>query len=228
MALVDPRAECAAYDVNAACSGYLYALQNAYDMLQQKPGARILVVTTEVLSPLLDETDYTTAILFGDAATASLLCGEQHIADSGYRLQRPSLSGQADAAGILTVPHRASGETIRMDGGRVFSTGVRKMTESLRRALDESGRALEDIELVVPHQANQRIMNAIVRRLGLPPERFFSNIRHHGNTSSNSIPLALIEVLAQAQPPRSLALTAFGGGFTYGACLLDRVDPVEG
>ena len=220
MAAIDPQAQCAAYDINAACSGYLYALGSAYDVLQSRPDARVLVVTTELLSPLLDPDDYTTAILFGDAATATLVCGEARLDGCGYRLQRPLLSGQADADGILRVPHRAAGTPIQMDGMRVFSMGVRKMTHILQRALDEAGLPLEDVALIVPHQANQRIMDAIAKKLNLPPERFFSNIQRFGNTSSNSIPLALTELFASALRPDNIALTAFGGGFTYGACIL--------
>ena len=222
MAAIDSNAECAAYDLSAACSGYLYALQNAYDILQSNPKARVLIVTTEVLSPLLDASDYTTAILFGDAATASLICGEAHLDGCSYELRRPMLSAQGDTRSILSVPHSASGATISMDGTRVFSLGVRKMAQSLKRMLDNAHLSLDELDLIIPHQANLRIITAIIRKMGIPDHKVFTNIRDYGNTSSNTIPLALGDVLAGGTLPAHVALTAFGGGFTYGACILYR------
>lgn len=224
MAAVDANAECAAYDINAACSGYIYALQNAWDYLQANPKARVIVITTELLSPILDTDDYTTAILFGDAATATLVCGESLMSGCGYQLQRPLLSAQGEAGSILTVPHKDSSERIGMDGTKVFSLGVRKMSQSLKRVLDDAEIGLDDLDLIVPHQANQRIISAIIKKVGIPEEKVFSNIRHYGNTSSNTIPLALADVIDAGDHPGKVALTAFGGGFTYGACLLDRID----
>jgi len=206
-----------AFDINAACSGYLYALQAGYDYLQSVPYGRVLVVTGEVLSPLLDPEDFDTAILFGDAASATVLYGEGHFHQARARLFRPELSAKGDAAGALSVPLLHDG-FIQMHGRVVFSEAVRTMIASLTRACARQGIDVNDLNLVVPHQANQRILDAIQSRI-TPP--VFSNIRHHGNTSSSSIPLCLSELLPARRSGDRLGLCAFGGGFTFGASVLE-------
>jgi 2-oxoisovalerate dehydrogenase E1 component len=206
-----------AYDINAACSGYLYALQAGFDYLQSTPHGRVLVVTSEVLSPLLDPHDLDTAILFGDAASASVLYGEGHIARATGRLHRPDLSARAEDESTLSVPLLHDGY-IQMKGRRVFSEAVRAMIASLTRACASGGMGVADLNLVVPHQANQRIIDAIASRIGVS---VYSNIRTYGNTSSTSIPLCLSDVLPSAQKGNRLGLCAFGGGFTFGAGILE-------
>jgi 2-oxoisovalerate dehydrogenase E1 component len=208
-----------AYDINAACSGYLYALQAGYDFLQSKPDARVLVVTTEVLSPLLNRADLDTAILFGDAASATVLYGESHFERSGGRLFRPELSAKGEDGSILSVPFRDRG-FIKMQGRKVFSEAVRSMITSLNQVCQHEGMGMDDLSMIVPHQANQRILDAIQSRV---EPIVYSNICRFGNTSSTSIPLCLSEVLPNLQQGDRIGLCAFGGGFTFGACLLDAI-----
>lgn len=205
-----------AYDINAACSGYLYAFQAGYDYLQSTPLGRVLVVTAEVLSPLLDPEDFDTTILFGDATSATVLYGEAHFDKATARLHRPELSAKGEDGSTLSVPLLHDGY-IQMKGRRVFSEAVRLMVTSLNRACDREGLRVQDLSLVIPHQANQRIIDAIQSRIGV---RVYSNIRKYGNTSSTSIPLCLSDVFPTMKKGDRLGLCAFGGGFTFGACIL--------
>lgn len=208
-----------AFDISAACSGYLYALQSAYDYLQSQPQGRVLVVTTEVLSPLLDMNDFDTSILFGDAASATLVYGEEHFDRAKARLFRPDLSAKGEDGSTLMVPLRDNG-FIQMKGRKVFSEAVRAMVSSLTRACERQGMNVGELDMVVPHQANQRIIEAVQARIAPP---VFSNIRYHGNTSSTSIPLCLEDILPRMQADKRLGLCAFGGGFTFGAALLQSL-----
>ena len=208
-----------AYDINAACSGYLYALQAGYDFLQSKPDSRVLVVTTEVLSPLLNRADLDTAILFGDAASATVLYGESFFERSGGRLFRPELSAKGEDGSTLSVPFRDRG-FIKMQGRKVFSEAVRSMIASLNQVCQHEGMGMDDLSMIVPHQANQRILDAIQSRV---EPIVYSNICRFGNTSSTSIPLCLSEVLPNMKQGDRIGLCAFGGGFTFGACLLDAI-----
>jgi len=205
-----------AFDINAACSGYLYALQAGYDFLQSRPDGRVLIVTAEVLSPLLDLSDFDTAILFADATSASVLYGENHFDKATARLVRPELSAMGEDGSTLSVPFRHDG-FIQMKGNKVFTEAVRRMVASLNRVCERENLTVQDLHLVVPHQANQRIIDAIQHRIGVA---VFSNIRTHGNTSSSSIPLCLAEILPSAVPGHRFGLCAFGGGFTFGAGIL--------
>lgn len=206
-----------AFDINAACSGYLYALQSGYDFLQSRPDGRVLIVTAEILSPLLDLDDFDTAILFGDATSATVLYGESHFEQARARILRPELSAKGEDGSSLSVPFRHGG-FIQMKGGKVFAEAVRSMVGSLNRVCQREQLALQDLHMVVPHQANQRILDAIQQRIGI---QVFSNIRCHGNTSSSSIPLCLADVLPTIGGGNRLGLCAFGGGFTFGAGILE-------
>lgn len=203
-----------AYDINAACSGYLYALQNAYDLLQSRPAGKVMVVTAEVLSPLVDPADPDTAILFGDATTATLVRGASHSSRSKLHLLRPELSARSEDGTTLSVPLQGY---IHMNGRRVFAEAVRAMISSLHRICDREGMRVDDLDLVVPHQANQRIMDAISSRIG---PRVYSNIRKMGNTASSSIPLCLAEAMPSLQSGQKIGLCAFGSGFTFGSSIL--------
>lgn len=205
-----------AYDINAACSGYLYALQAGYDYLQSQPDGRVLVVTAEVLSPLLDPADFDTAIIFGDAASATVLYGEEYFASSTARLYRPELSAKCDDDDALSVPLLHDG-FIQMKGRRVFTEAVRSMVSSLNRVCSREGIQVDELDLVVPHQANQRIIDAVQSRIR--PE-VYSNIIRYGNTSSTSIPLCLSELIPRRSSGDRLGLCAFGGGFTFGASII--------
>ncbi|WP_421759711.1 beta-ketoacyl-ACP synthase 3 [Devosia sp.] len=207
------RANLPAYDINAACSGYLYALAQARDFVTNHPQARVLVVTSEVLSPLLDQNDFNTAVLFGDAATASLVqSGEREVL---FTYARPTIAGAPEPGELLSVPRAGEGY-ITMNGREVFADAVRAMTQTLMSACASEGITMEDIDLMVPHQANQRIIDAIARRSGRPAH---SIIRTMGNTSSSTIPMALMDALPTRKAGDRLGLVAFGGGITYAAAI---------
>lgn len=209
------RASLPAYDINAACSGYLYALAQARDYVTNHPDARVLVVTSEVLSPLLDQNDFNTAVLFADAATASLVQGPGHRQPTLFTFAQPTIAGAPESGELLSVPRAGEGY-IKMNGREVFADAVRAMSATLTSACAAEGISMDDIDLMVPHQANQRIIDAIARRSGRPAH---SIIRNLGNTSSSTIPLALMDALPTTKPGDRLGLVAFGGGITYAAAI---------
>ena len=217
-------AETATYDISAACTGYLTGLQIAYDHLRSRPAQRVLLVTSEALSRKLDNQSRDTAPLFGDAASATLLVGAQCAATTPLvaRLHRPLLAGRGEPAQALTSPVASDG-FITMDGLKVYESAVRKMPEILLRACAEAGCGAGELALVIPHQANQRIIDAIRVRMKLGHERIYSNFRNYGNTSSSSIPLCLDEVLATRAAGELIGLTAFGGGFTWGGAIIETI-----
>jgi 2-oxoisovalerate dehydrogenase E1 component len=214
--------EIPAMDFSAACSGYVYGLQLAYDQLQQDASKKVILLTVEVLSPLLDEKDFGTAILFGDAATATIL-GANNLDNSIYKVERPILSAKGEPGKFLTVPTSKEVGVISMNGNRVFQEGVRKMSQVLKQTCRAYEIEPSELDMVVPHQANKRIMEAIRTRMGLNEENVYSNIASYGNTSSNTIPIALGEIFAKEELPQTMGITAFGGGFTYGAGILNKV-----
>lgn len=205
-----------AHDISAACSGYLYALQTAYDFLNSCPHARVLVVTTEALSRKLDRTDANTAPIFGDGATATLLQGAVHRDALQAQLFRPVLSAKGEDGQALRVPTHIEDGFVSMNGRKVFSEAVRAMIAMLTQACDDAGIDVEALDLIVPHQANQRIIDAIRKRVKFPAEKVYSNIRAIGNTSSSSIPICLEQVLQTQSAGDKIGLCAFGGGFTFG------------
>ncbi len=212
-----------AHDVNAACSGYMYALQSAFDFLTNAPDKKVIVITAETLSPMLNMDDQKTMALFGDAATASLVSCEQRPGNIGMKLNRPFLSATGVEQKVLYVPNMGSGEVIEMEGLTVFKLAVRKMIDVLDSACQERGIPLEALDKVVPHQANERIIEAIRKTIKFPPEKMFNHIRKYGNTSSNTIPIALSELVPTLGKDTKVGLTAFGGGFTFGAAVVEKV-----
>jgi 2-oxoisovalerate dehydrogenase E1 component len=220
----DDTARVQAYDINAACSGYLYALQSAYDYLQSQPRGKVMIVTTEVLSPYLNRDDFDTSIIFGDAASATLLGSLEHLSGAKATVRRPILSAEGDIHSRITVPFPGSGGYVGMDGRKVFVKAVRCMSEMLIAACEQSAIRVEDLDMIVSHQANQRIIDAIQKRVRLPKEKLYTNIRKLGNTSSTSIPQCLNDILATTPGGQHFGLCAFGGGFTFGAGILKTVD----
>lgn len=226
LALADggPTTDVQASDVFAACSGYLYALQAAHDFCRAKPNANVLVVTAEAMSRFVDPSDFDTAIVFGDAATASVVRGAAHLDGCRVRVSRPLLSARGEDGSILSLARveRAGAEVtpVAMNGVRVFPVAVREMAAMLGRACTDAGIAVTDLDYVVPHQANARILAAAEQRAKLPKGRLVSNVARYGNTSSSSIPIALAEMLAHGRKGRA-GLAAFGGGFTFGAAIVD-------
>jgi 2-oxoisovalerate dehydrogenase E1 component len=220
----DPDREVVAYDLFAACSGYLYGLSAAFDFLQTRPQAKALVVTAEVLSQIVDPADFDTAVLFGDAASATVVYGRGSLDGAWACLERPITTVRTDQDRILSVPSTGTG-FLRMQGKKVFSEAVRSMVSVLQRACAKSGLSASDLALLVPHQANGRILEAVRVRLGLPPERLANSVAECGNTSSSSIPLALANAACHLRPGSMVGLCAFGGGFTSGAALLSIQSP---
>jgi len=214
-----PGTNIAAYDVQAACSGYLYALAQAWDFLQQQSSARVLVLTTETMRRIVDAEDLQTSPIFGDAATATVLSStEVALGRRLARLHRPLLGARGDDGSALRVP--LPGNPVHMDGKRVFGEAVRTMCDALAAVCAQRSLCLDDLDLVVPHQANGRIIEAVRSRLGVPESRVWNEIRHQGNTSSSSIPLALDTVLRESGRQR-IGLCAFGAGYTHGAAVME-------
>lgn len=220
----------AAFDVQAMCSGFVYALAIGSQFLKTGAAGKVLVIGAEVLSSVLDYTDRDTCILFGDAAGAAVLTREtdgHEILDtwlgsdgSGYELLWAPAGGSRFPASAETVQRRE--HFLRMQGKKVFRVAVHKFQEGIRRAAEAAGWGLGDIDLVVPHQVNTRIIDAIVERLGIPGEKVFQNLDRYGNTSAASIPLALFEAeeAGLLKPGHKVVLAAVGGGMTFGSAAI--------
>ena len=204
--------DCGAFDLNAACSGFVYALVMADAFLGAGRADSVLVIGSEVLTPLVDPGDRTTRILFGDAAAAAVLVA----APEGFGLLGCDVGCDGSAAGILEI---GPGQPyVRMEGNEVFRRAVRACSESAAVALAKSGLSAADVDLFVPHQANGRIIDAVVSRLGIAPDRVARNVERYGNTSAASIPLAL----AEAAPAHGdiVLLSGFGAGMTWASAVL--------
>jgi len=214
---------CPAFDVQAVCSGFIYALAAADGFIKSGTARRALVVGAEVFSRLLDWKDRGTCVLFGDGAGAVLLA-----ADSKPGIHASVLHADGSYAGLLSVPGNVSNGRIvgspylQMNGQGVFKFAVRVLEESARETVAAAGMTLEDVDWLIPHQANVRILEATARKLGLPREKLVVTVDHHGNTSAASVPLALDEYLraGKIRPGQRLLLQGVGGGFTWGSTLL--------
>jgi 2-oxoisovalerate dehydrogenase E1 component len=211
-----------AYDVMAACTGYLYALSAAWDYLQSVPSGKVLVITTEEMSGIVDPQDFGTAILFGDAATATIVYGARQIEQAKTRLLRPLLGAHGEDGSVLRVPRGGASGFVHMEGKKVFAEAVHRMTSMLEKACQQNGYSVGDLDLIIPHQANGRIIEAVQARLKCSAQRIRNDVLDHGNTSSSTIPLALVKVLENRSNQR-VGLCAFGAGYTFGAALLQPV-----
>jgi len=217
----------AAFDVQAVCSGFLYALATADALLKSGAFSRALVIGAETFSRLLDWTDRTTCVLFGDGAGAVVLEAQE-------------LPGTREDRGILTVRLRSDGRHksklyvdggpsstgtvghLRMEGREVFRHAVAMITDVVEDAFKATGYTVDDINWFVPHQANKRIIDGSAHKLGIAPSKVVTTVDRHGNTSAASIPLALADAVADRRIKRGdlLLLEAMGGGFTWAAALL--------
>ena len=214
---------CAAFDVQAVCSGFVYALSVADAMVQTGAARCALVVGAEVFSRLLDFSDRTTCVLFGDGAGAVVL-----EASDSPGILATDLHADGRYVGILCVPGHVSGGAIlgdpllKMDGQAVFKLAVGLLEDAARTTLDKAGLTEQDIDWLVPHQANIRIMQSTAKRLKLPIEKVIITVDQHGNTSAASIPLALDAAVrsGKVKTGDNLLLEGVGGGFTWGAVLL--------
>lgn len=205
----------AAFDLNAGCSGFLYGLAQADAVIRSGSAGRVLLVGSETLSHITDRTDPKTGILFGDGAGAAVLEASDDVTVGPFVLfsdgSRPEL---------LYVSNETN--TIRMQGREVYRAAVVAMAESVDRILTETGTGADEVDLVIAHQANARILDGVAARLGLPADRMFSNIDRYGNTSSASIPIALAEAQQTGflKDGDLVVVTAFGAGFVWGAGLV--------
>jgi 3-oxoacyl-[acyl-carrier-protein] synthase-3 len=224
----------AAFDLNTACTGFLYALATGAQFIQGGGAKRVLIATGETLSRFVNFEDRATCILFGDGAAAvvleattqpagvlSTVLGSRGDVDQMLAIEA---GGAARPASAQTIADK--GHFIRMRGNEIFKIAVRSMAQSAKEALAKAGLVKSDIRTVIPHQANQRILTATQTALGFSTDRMFVNIERYGNTGAASIPIALGEFL-QSNPidvGENLLFVAFGGGLTWGATVLRWAD----
>ncbi|MDO8889622.1 MAG: beta-ketoacyl-ACP synthase III [Hydrogenophaga sp.] len=217
-------AGCPVFDVQAVCSGFIYALTVADALIQSGTAHKALVVGSEVFSRILDFNDRTTCVLFGDGAGAVVL-----EASDKPGILATDIHADGKHSGILCVPGHVSGGSIlgdpllKMDGQAVFKLAVGVLEDTARAVLAKAGKTAEDVDWLIPHQANIRIMQSTARKLKLSMDKVVVTVDQHGNTSAASIPLALDHAVRLGQVKRgdTLLLEGVGGGFTWGAVLLD-------
>lgn len=221
----------AAFDISAACTGFIYALAAGSSFIAAGQAERVLVVGADVVSKMIDWNDRSTAVLFGDGAGAVLL-EPAGTADEG--IIGFDLGNDPGGTGDLNVPAGgsrlpASEETVaarqhylRMNGREVFKFATRIIETSARQVLAKHELTVEDVDLFVPHQANVRIIDAAVRKLGIPPDKVFSNLDRYGNTSCASIPLCLDEAVTEGKLRGGdlVLMVGFGAGLSWGSCLV--------
>lgn len=220
---------CPAFDLNAACTGFIYGLELATGLIESGRARHILLIGAEVLTRLVDFTDRTTCILFGDGAGAVVVSASETPGVLGVHL-----GADGTGADLLSVPAGGSAlpltaevlsrglQYMQMNGNEVFKFAVRAIPDVTRLALKESGLETSDIDWLVPHQANERITDTVGERLGIPHEHVVNRIAMTGNTSTASIPLALDALRSEGalEAGQVLALVGFGAGLTYGAAIV--------
>jgi 3-oxoacyl-[acyl-carrier-protein] synthase-3 len=217
---------CPAFDVNAACSGFVYALTVADKFIRSGAAKTALVIGSETLTRMVDWTDRTTCVLFGDGAGAVVLKADTdtgilstHMHADGSRKE---LLWSPVGVSVGFKPQENGGVRIQMSGNDVFKHAVKALDSVVEEALEANGLDRHDIDWLIPHQANLRIIEATAKRLDMPMERVIVTVDKHGNTSSGSVPLALDFAVRSGKVQRGqlLLLEAFGGGFTWGSVLL--------
>ena len=227
----------AAYDMFAACTGFVFGMGIARGLVGSGIADTVLVVGVETLSRIVDYTDRNTCVLFGDGAGAAVL----QACDTGVGVHAVDMHSDGELGEVLEVPagisrNPASDDTvagrehfIRMQGKKLYPFAVRSMAEATQRCAEQAGWDPSEIDLLIPHQANLRIIEAVRERLGLPAEKLYVNIDRYGNTSSASIPIALDECVrgGRLKPGDKLGLAAFGGGATWGATVMTWTLPLE-
>ena len=214
---------CAAFDVQAVCSGFVYALATADAFIKSGTHKRALVVGAEVFSRILDWNDRGTCVLFGDGAGAAVLA-----AGAKPGVHASVLRADGSHAGILSVPGNLCGGAIsgtpflRMDGQAVFKFAVRVLEESARETVAAAGMTLAQVDWLIPHQANVRILEATAKKLGVARDKLVVTVDHHGNTSAASVPLALDEYIraGKIRTGQRVLMQGVGGGFTWGSSLV--------
>ncbi|MEE9581347.1 MAG: beta-ketoacyl-ACP synthase III [Acidimicrobiia bacterium] len=227
----------AGMDLNAACSGFVFALSTADQMIKTGAMDTVLIVGAEKMSYWLDFSNRATSVLFGDGAGAVVVQAAEEGTDGG--LLAFELGSDGTAGGLLCVPasgtegraDRSELPTIEMEGPEVFKRAVTSMADASMRVLAAAGLEMSDVDLLIPHQANVRIIDATARRLNLAPEKVFVNIASYGNTSAATIPIAIAEAIedGRIEPGATVVFAAFGGGFTWAAAVYrwgPRIEPL--
>jgi 3-oxoacyl-[acyl-carrier-protein] synthase III len=212
----------AAFDLNAACSGFLFALAQANALIEAGSARRVLVCGADILTTVTDYTDPRSSVIFGDGAGAALVEGSEGLTRLGpFRLGTDGAKPE-----LLWIPPETG--RIRMEGREVYRRAVEGMTRSVRSVLAEAGVTVDEVDLLVAHQANARILEAVAHRLAVPSDRVALNIARLGNTSAASVPIAVSEAAQQGllKDGDLVVLTAFGAGFTWGTGLLRWSPPV--
>jgi 3-oxoacyl-[acyl-carrier-protein] synthase III len=219
-----------AFDVAAACSGFLFALSVADYSMRAGAWRKVLVVGADALSTMVDWGDRRTAVLFGDGAGAAVMVNEPGprgvletlLRSAGEAWELLSLRATGIRASADSELRRDPADTLKMRGPELFKIAVKSMADITRQVVERAGVTLADVKLVVPHQANSRILNAVAERLGLPQEKVFINLDRYGNTSAASVPIALDEAWEAGRFGDNdlVLLNACGGGLTWGASLL--------
>ncbi|HEX8937165.1 MAG TPA: beta-ketoacyl-ACP synthase III [Sphingomicrobium sp.] len=214
--------DCIAFDVHAVCTGFLYALSVADSMLRSGNAARALVIGAETFSRILDWEDRATCVLFGDGAGALVLSVEE--SDSGILSTKLHADGRHNDLLFVDGGPSTTGTVgkLRMKGREVFRHAVINLADVLTEVLADAGLTAGDVDWVVPHQANARILDATAKKLGLPPEKVVVTVDQHANTSAASVPLAFDTAVKDGRIKRGdvVVLEAMGGGFTWGAAAL--------
>jgi 3-oxoacyl-[acyl-carrier-protein] synthase-3 len=212
-----------AYDLSAGCTGFVYALVQAYGMLAGGLAKRALVVGGDVLSRILDWTDRSTLVLFGDGAGAVVLEASEQPGFLAFELGADGSGGEH-----LWLPGSGSrlfddpDTKVKMNGREVFKFATRILVQSAGEVLAQAGASIEDVDVYVPHQANVRIIEHATKKLGIPSDRVVVNVDRYGNTSSGSIPLALVDAQrdGRLQPGKLVLMTGMGAGLTWGSALM--------
>lgn len=217
--------DCIAFDVAAVCSGFLYAVTVADSMIRSGAAHRAIVIGSETFTRILDWEDRTTCVLFGDGAGAVVLGAEEsESGERGILAARLHADGRHNQLLFVDGGPSTTGTVgkVRMKGQEVFRHAVTNLASVLKEVLDDAGLVADDIDWIVPHQANIRILDATARKLGLPTERMIITVDRHANTSAASVPLALDVAVRDGRIKRGdvVVMEAMGGGFTWGACLL--------
>ncbi len=228
----------AVFDIEAACTGFVYGLAIARGFIVAGTAKTILLIGAETMSRFIDYTDRSTCILFGDGAGAVVI----EASNASVGIESTVLRGDGTKSELLWIPaggakhppsqngDQPQSYFVKMpDGKEVFKLAVVRMAEAAEQAIAEAGLRLEDIDLLIPHQANARIIDAVARRLRIDPSKSFVNIQKYGNTTGASIPMALAEAAEQGQMKRGdkILFVAFGAGMTWGASVMEWFGPVD-
>ncbi len=227
-----------AFDINAACAGFVYAMSVAKGLIESGAHRNVLVVGSDTMSRIVDWTDRSTCVLFGDGAGAIVM----QASDRPGGIQSVALGSDGAGAELLYVPaggsrSPATAETVRrglhylaMDGREVYKFAVKATARAARDVIRQAGLTPDDVDLFIPHQANTRIIASAARSLGLPAERVFMNVERYGNTAAGSVPIALCEAIEQGRikPGDQVVLVGVGGGLAWAAVAMEWTAPTPG